>query len=760
MPDASTDAVFLLWKGEIDRAIKRDRNWHVRGRKIIRRYRDERNDTSDSQTAARGTRRFNILWSNVQTLLPSLYSRMPEPIVERRFLDHDPFGRVASTILERGLKYELEDNGYHNAIKAAVLDYLLPGRGQVWVRFEPAPGVTDEGEISPEQTGGSPYDDENGIGTVGEPKGDAAGAGTYGATTPSLGHNGGPPLDEALECVPVDYVNWQDFLTSQARVWSEVTWVARRVWMGRSELKQRWPKIADKIPLERPRDDSGRYIGGTGTTEGDDALRKAEIFEIWCKETKEVHFLCKSWDRMIETVPDPLHLKDFWPCPEPIRATTTHDTIEPVPDYVEYQDQAEELDRLTARIASLLRSLKVAGAYDASASALGRILDEGVENKLVPVENWAAFAEKGGIEGAITWLPIRDVAGVLAQLFEARAQIKQDLYEITGIADIIRGQSDPRETLGAQKIKGGFATQRLSSRQIEVARFARDVIAIVAEIMAEHWSAQSLVLASSILQDDGLGDMPVEPAVPTAPTGPSSGMGMPGEPPLSVPASPPDGTAPAPAPPPDPQVIRMQMVAQAIALLRNQKLRGFRVDIETDSTISQDAQEDKQARVEFTTALGGLLEQAIAGGQQFPPVISLAGKVLQWTVRGFRVGRDLEAAVDEFIEQAGQFAQQAAAQGGGQPDPEQQKAALALQQQQFEMQKQQAQFAHDQEMQQLEAQKAVMEFKLKEAQAMRDEQIAQAEHQRKMAEMGMGMMATQEQTRAKIAAARSMGNGA
>src|SRR5690242_7293558 len=146
---AAADAKFLLWKGEIDRAIKRDRNWHTRGRKIVRRYRDERSDTSDSQTGARGTRRFNILWSNVQTLLPSLYARRPEPIVERRFLDHDPVGRVASTILERCLKYELEDNGYLNAIKAAVLDYLLSGRGQVWVRFEPAEG-TDEA-VSAEQ---------------------------------------------------------------------------------------------------------------------------------------------------------------------------------------------------------------------------------------------------------------------------------------------------------------------------------------------------------------------------------------------------------------------------------------------------------------------------------------------------------------------------------------------------------------------------------------------------------------------------------
>lgn len=740
MPDTPDD-VFLLWKGEIDRAIKRDAKFHRRGDKIVARYRDERKESAEGVTT--GVRRFNILWSNVQTLVPSLYAKRPEPIVDRRFLDKDPVGRVASSMLERTVKYEIEDNGYHEAIQAAVLDYLLPGRGQVWVRFEPAPGMPDEGEISPEQEGGSPYDDES----AGE--GGAASAQTggepYGApgNAPGLGHNGGPPLDDQFERCPVDYVHWKDFLTSQARVWSEVTWVSRRIWMGRSELVKRWPKVGKDIPLEKPRDASGRYISGD---DGGEGLRKAEIFEIWCKETQEVHFICKQWDKMVETVTDPLHLKDFWPCPRPIRATTTHDTIEPVADYTEYQDQAEELDRLTNRIAKLLRAVKVAGAYDATLGALKRMLEEGVENELVPVENWSSLVDKGGIDGAITWLPIKDIVAVLAQLLEARNVIKQDLYEITGIADIVRGQSDPRETLGAQKIKGGFATQRLSSRQMEVARFARDVIAIVAELIAEHWSPQTLVMASSILQDDGLIDIPSpSPAVPISPTGPLPEGAGPGGPPVNSPAPQP--------PPPDPQTVKLQMIGQAVQLLRNQKLRGFRVDIETDSTISNDAQEEKQARVEFTTAIGGLLQQSIVGSEQFPPVMGLAGAILQWAIRGFRVGRDLEGAVEEFIDQAAQFAQQQAQ--NPQPNPDQIKAQAAQQQMQFEQQRMEAQFAQDQQMAQLEADKARLEFTLAQAKAMRDEDIAKADHRRKMAEMGMSLLATQEATKAKIAVAKA-----
>ncbi len=766
---ASTGATFLTWRGEIERAIKRDAKWHKRGARIVKRYRDERQDSAEGSTGA-GRRKFNILWSNVQTLLPSLYAKRPDPVVERRFLDHDPVGRVASTMLERTLDYEIEDNGFHEAVQAAVLDYLLPGRGQVWVRFEPAAGgpEDDDGALSPEQEGGSPYDDETAPSAKYE--GDAAGTGAGGysagdisngtsnmsasvrpmgaVSSPLLGHNGGPPLDEAFECCPVDYVHYTDFFTSQARVWSEVTWVARRVWMGRGELTDRWPDVGKDIPLQRPRDEAGRFA----SSDDGDELRKAEIFEIWCKVTGKVKFLCLSWDRMIEEVDDPLHLKEFWPCPRPLRATITHDTIEPVADYVEYQDQAEQLDELTNRISSLISSLKVAGAYDATATALKRLLDEGIENKLVPVENWAAFAEKGGLEAAIVWLPIKDIAAVLVQLFEAREKIKQDLYEITGIADIIRGQSDPRETLGAQKLKGGFATQRLSARQVEVARFARDIIRIVAEIIAEHWSPQTLVMASSILQDDGLAAMPAAPAaIPQAPP-PDAG---PGGPAPSVPGQqggPPPPMMAAP-PPPDPQTVKLQMIGQAISLLRNQKLRGFRVDIETDSTIAADAQEEKQAWTEFATAMGGMLQQLVAGAEQFPPIMALGAQMLMQVMRRFRVGRDMEASVDEFIEASKAFAADKAANPP--PNPDMIKAQMAQQQQQAEMARQQAQFAQDQQMAQIEIDKARAEFTIKQAQQARDEQVAQAEHARKMAEMTMGMIATQEATDAKIAVARA-----
>ena len=60
---------------------------------------------------------------------------MPIPVAERRFGDKDPIARGAAQILERALRNEIEICGYHEAMTQAVTDYLLPGRGTLWVRY-------------------------------------------------------------------------------------------------------------------------------------------------------------------------------------------------------------------------------------------------------------------------------------------------------------------------------------------------------------------------------------------------------------------------------------------------------------------------------------------------------------------------------------------------------------------------------------------------------------------------------------------------
>ena len=735
------------WRHLVKMAEKDQEKWEKRGDRILKLYRDDRDN---EQNSAPKSKRMNILWSNVQTLKPSLYGREPIPIAERRYLDKDDVGKVASMILERAMRYEMGNCDFHETAGKCVHDYLLPGRGVAWLRFNPIFGpstsLTDRGDDElPDEgvaSGVSP-DDKPPMSGGGEAEPDqaedeakvSAQGPESNNSTDELGQQDEMLLDASIT---VDYVNWKDFLHSKARTWDEVEWVCRKVYMSRDDLEGRFgQEIGSKVPLDR--DASGSADDQTNNrriiTVGKDELKKATVYEIWCKYDRKVYFVAKMYDALLaDPADDPLNLEGFWPCPKPLFATMTNDTLTPVPDYAEYQDQAQEIDKLTQRIDALLAALRVRGVYDSANKQLARLLDEGQDNVMIPVPNWAITAEKGGLQNAVSFLPLKDISEVLMQLFESRDKIKQDLYEITGISDIIRGQSDPDETAAAQKIKGRFATMRLQDRQNEVARFCRDIVRMLGEIISEHFPDQMLVTASGIMYDDGAGpSMPEAPSMeaPKPPQIPQPGMNPQQAQQLQQAAQQYQQQMAAYQ-----QTIkdyqqkvqqvtqeRQQLIQQAIQLLRQEKLRGFRIDIETDSTIADSANTEKEARMEFLNASSNFLRKSMEAAQMYPQMVPLLGKMVMFGIRGFRTGRDLESSFEEFIDQAEKDVKASA----GQPKPPSPEMIKA----QTERDKGQAEIAKAQ----IEAKSEQTNAEINAAVKVREAQASQAEHDAHMQQL-------------------------
>lgn len=472
--DLGTDdeGLWAYWTGQERISEKDEKTWTIRGRKVVKRYRDERAEQGGSSS-----HRFNILWSNVQTLKPTLYARTPKPDVQRRFLDQDDTGRLAATLLERCLSYSLEQHGFDQVMEAVVEDRLLPGRGVARVMYIPHYGdVIDDADGDDDE-----FEDEDAEGTTVDNPGDRK------RTDPTNA------LREVIyeEAVPV-YVFWEDYREGAARTWREVPWVRYRAYMTRDELVDRFGKKKgnavnlDYVP--RMTTDSGKEERPA------DLFKKAMVHEYWDRMEKCVVWLAPGTpDLILDQVDDPLELPEFFPSPDPLLATTTNDKRVPVPDFTEYQDQANELDRLTARIDRLTRALKVSGVYPGESKAeLQQLIDDGTENKLISVNDWAAFTDKGGLANMIAWLPIKQIADTLIQLYDARDRVKQMLYEVTGIGDIMRGQTQPTETFGAQQLKANFSTRRIVPQQRAVARFARDIIRIMAAVVAGHFSAETI----------------------------------------------------------------------------------------------------------------------------------------------------------------------------------------------------------------------------------------------------------------------------
>lgn len=636
------------WKAQFAAYDKQFSTWEARVDRILKRYRDEQRDKSKDG----GSAKFNVLWANVQTLVPAVYSRTPKPDVSRRFRDNDPVGRVASLLLERALEYEVEHyTDFRNGMRAALYDRFLGGRGQLWARYEPHIRAVAQKQ---------PTDGVQVTEDVDEPQ---------------------EELD--YECAPTDYVPWKDFGHSVARTWEEVTAVWRKVYMMRQACIERFgEELGEKIPLDCVPDELKKdQMGG-----GDNAeLSRACVYEVWDKQSLKAIWVCPSMPDILDEKDDPLELEGFFPCPRPLYATMTNESLIPVPDFSLYQDQAKELDTLADRIQGLINALQVKGVYDASVAELQRIFTEGDNGQLIPIKNWQAFAEKNGLSGAIDIVDLKPIYEALKAAYESVQQVLQQVYDLTGISDIIRGASNANETATAQRIKGQYASLRLKSMQNEVAVFASQALQLKAQIICGNYAPETILKMASAQE--------LKP-------------------------------------------VDQQLVPQALELLigpermqdpvnggrgRN-PMRAFRIEVNSDTMVQMDEEEEKTKRIEFIAAQGAFMEKALPMMQAAPQVMPLVAALWKFSVTAFKVGKTLEGEFDAVIDKA----QEMAANPPPKQDPEMErvKADAAAQQQraQADMQIQQQKVQSDmmlerikmQMEQQAEQQRMAMEAQFKQ----------------------------------------------
>lgn len=549
------------WSDQIDSAARECKDWWDDGGKLERRYRSERRE--DLRLKRQG-KRFNVLYSNSETLKSALYARTPKPDVRRRFADRNPVARMGADIIERALSYYADTTRHDQAYRAGVLDSILPGRGVV--RYEYTADTEQVPVIDP---------------MTQQP-----------AMDPMTGQ---PVMQEAVinqECKEV-YVYWQNFLHTPCQCWHEVWWIAFRHKMSREDLRDNEFEDAETIPLNWEPESSDRKWQQRDIPEHE---KRAEVWEIWSKRDKQRVYIVKGHPKALRIEDDPYELEGFWPISEPLFGLRGNDSLIPTPDFEMYRDQADDLDEVTTRISVLTKALRRRGVYDASVAELKRLARAG-DNEFVPVDGqkYAMMAGKGGLPAAFQTEDISIAAGVLMELYKQRDQLIQTIYEITGISDIMRGASKASETATAQNIKAQFGSMRLKDRQREVQRWVRDGYRIKAELIVENYDAQKLAEITSFDASD-------------------------------------------------------EVFQQAVQLIKSDKGRGYQIDIETDSTVFEDAEAEKQSRVELLTAMGSMAQQWLPIVSAAPETAKLFGELLAFGARGFKAARQLEDVIDETMQ--------------------------------------------------------------------------------------------------------------
>lgn len=633
------------WLDEIKDAKKREDDFRKDGERVLKIYGAEKNETTP----------FNILFSNTETLLPALYSAVPRPVVNRRFKDEDPMGKASATAGQRALEFLLDTNvdGYETfdeAMNHCVLDALLPGRGVATVKYD----AKVEGPEGQER--------------------------------------------KTWEIVCCETRSWNRVHFGYAKKWSKVPWIAYEEYIDREEAVRLFGKdIAAKLKYSEGEDgeDEGEHRQSADQNLG--GKKTVLIYQIWDKDGgRVVRWLSPGYtDGLLKVDPDPLGLTGFFNCPKPMAFVAKSNDLIPVAMYKIYENQAEELNRLTQRIKQVVGALRARGIYDSELGGdLDRLMKEG-DAILIPSDKTSSLAAEKGLQNAIWFMPIDVLTNTLTQLYQAREQCKRVIYEITGISDILRGSTVASETATAQNIKSQWGTMRLKRLQKEVQRYARDVLRMMLEIAGTKFSEQTWAGMTGLPFLTGEQRAQAEQMGTALQQAMAQGAQVPPEAQQQL-----------------QQALAMPVWPQVLELLQNDLQRAYRIDIETNSTVEPEAVEDQKNIAELMNALAQYLNGVgplVAKGVM---PMEVAQSMLLAITRRFRFGTDIE----DYIKQMKA------------PPPEDDgKAAAAQEAQQKQAEMQQAHQAELQQareaMQKAEVDSQLREMELKSQQQLEKQQL-------------------------------------
>lgn len=530
------------------------RRWLLRlhaAREFLEEFHND-GDTVDKEYRGENSasNKLNLFFSDSQTKMSQL-SGNPKVRARRRYADaNDDVARVSATVLDRVLNSDIQrdTDGYRKALELAKQDRFLPGMGQVRFRYvvktEPVETTDEAGEV-----------------VKGERK--------------------------SFEDVETDYVKWRRFLWDPSEIWSDVQAVYYGLDLSRAEWEKQFP---DK-PFKAKGSEKNKK-----RDEIKEAFARAEVWEIWDKETKRILFLAEHETEILKVVDDPFGLPGFFPSPEPLLANVTTSKCVPKSTYFLAKDQYDEAHELQRRIRKLVRQVKITGGYDSQSEPLKNLLSEAADGKLYPIKNFSSLIGKDGIANAIALLPIKDTIEAIIALSNRLALVKQEIYEITGQSDIARGQAAQKATATEQRIKARFLTGRLQSEQDELARFASDAQRIRAFLVAKFFDAETLAKRANI----------------------------------------------------QPESEDAQFLDPAIELLKS-SIADYRIDVDADSLAMTDfdaVQQDGIAIMQASAEFFGKVAPVAAGSPQMGVFFA---RMYQTMISGFRGAERYEPVIDRFV---------------------------------------------------------------------------------------------------------------
>lgn len=556
-------------------------------RKREQEWRDAAKRAEDAYKGKRNSA-FPIIFANVETVVPALISTPPVPDIRPRHYatsDQDPVAMVASQILERGISTATDDGKILREMERCAQDAYTAGRATVQVAMEKRNGYA---------------------------------------------------------CIVWREVPWSSLIVGPCARWEDAPWISIEEAVSADAIEDMRDAESKRLLDASAQDTSERE------DDGEDKGTRS-IYAVWDKRAREVVTLTTSGE-VIRIQEDPFNLPDFYPVARPVQPIELTTNNIPICPQALYEQQAIELATIQRRINGLVTALRAVGIVIGSeaADALNRLKDA-EDGTLVPISVEGAAAGTGDVRSAIQWVPLSEIVAALQGLYQARQDTKALIYEISGISDVIRGESDPNETATAQGIKNQWGSLRIKRLQMTLEDHARELFSIAAHMMATSFEVADLAEISA-----------------------------------SDPANP-------------------DFLAAADWL--SQGLKDTRIDVESGSTSRADLGEAKQEMEGFLTAAAGYFQTVFPLGQMVPEAAPSLILIFRQFSRYFKLGRQVEDAIDQFSASIAQGVAQQAQQPKP-PSPEEIKAKAQADKAAADMAQTQANMQRDQQQAALDAQKA------------------------------------------------------
>jgi len=622
-----------IWKREIDNA----KNYHESSKKMAKEFQllyESQEDQAESSPSLKSN--YPIFWSNTQVLRPLLFSKLPKANITQSFFNEDEISRISSELVERLLTYLLKESDAENQIEKIRDAFLIQGIGIpriVFIPPEPIETKTKKKKEKPEAEEES--EDETSMQDYSEDMAEGENEDTE--------EESSYDTDDSKKSFKIEFVDYQDFLKSTEKEWNRVRWIASKKYYSRKELIEYFGKKGEKVPMTNV-----KFESLNEESQQEDLYKMCEVWEIWDKENKKCHFITFAGDGFVlDTEDDGYNLKNFFPIPMPMGLNESKRLL-PSPLFNKYKNLADDLTDIHDRITSLVQQAKFTGAYNSL------VEQSDVENIMNGDDGeFKSLKTSANIDDArklVVFKPLNEIANTITILRTEKMALKSDIQEITGLSDIVRGTSVASETATAQQLKGNFAISRIQPLQKEVEFTIRDTLRLLAELAVEKMSINEIIKIVGLKVVDV--DLILENAKRNIDIEKEEAISLldPKQPDFKEKIAMLEQQAQMGLQQTIKDLqkqlkgffIELKNIPKLAKTIKDDKLRCISIDIETDSTVKIDQNQEKMDRMEYIRTISQTIQQMVPAVQTGVISKDALNEFVIFASKPFKVGRNLE----------------------------------------------------------------------------------------------------------------------